>query len=98
MATLERLAHQVDVADAFERVVRAALGQFDEVTDEFATDFGGIDEVRQAEFSAIASRSGLKSTPTDLIGADHRAPWIDVQANAAEAEHDDVRARPRPLP
>src|SRR5262245_43605665 len=34
MAALERLTHEVDTADAFEAVVRAAVGERDEMRDE----------------------------------------------------------------
>ena len=49
VAALERLAHQLDVADALEAVVRAAAGQLDEVRDEIALDLLGVHEVGQPE-------------------------------------------------
>ena len=49
VAALERLAHQVDVADALEAVVGAAVGQRDEVRDEVALDLLRVHEVRHAE-------------------------------------------------
>ena len=44
-------------------------------------------------FSASALRLGLRSTPTIMSAPTRRAPCIDVEADAAEAEHDDVGAR-----
>src|SRR5262245_32682501 len=38
MAALEGLAHQVDVADALEAVVRAAIGERDQVRDQVLLD------------------------------------------------------------
>ena len=49
VAALERLAHEVDVADALEAVVGAAVGQLDEVRDEVALHFLRVHEVRHAE-------------------------------------------------
>ena len=41
MAALQRLAHDVDVADALETVVRAAVGESDEVRDQIAAPPSG---------------------------------------------------------
>ena len=38
VAALERLAHELDVADALEAVVGAAAGELDEVRDQIAAD------------------------------------------------------------
>ena len=45
----ERLAHRLDVADAFEAVIGAALGQVDEIGHEVALDLLRVDEMRHAE-------------------------------------------------
>src|SRR6185295_8144418 len=50
VAAFERLAHGLHIADAFEAVISAPLGQVDEVGDEIALDFLRIDEMRHAEF------------------------------------------------
>ncbi len=51
MAAFQRLAHDVDVADALEREVRAAAGQVDDrLHDLVAADLVRIDEMRHAEF------------------------------------------------
>ena len=64
VAALERLAHHVDVADALEAVIGAALREIHEVRDEIALDFLRVDEVRHAEFLGERLRDGLMSTPT----------------------------------
>ena len=64
VAALERLAHQLDVADALEAVVGAALGQLDEVRHQIALDLLRVDEVGHAELLGQRSRAGLMSTPT----------------------------------
>ena len=50
VAALERLAHHLDVADALEAVVGAALGQVDQIGHEVALDLLRVDEVGHAEF------------------------------------------------
>src|SRR5215217_7323046 len=53
MAAFQRLAHQLGVADAFEAVVGAAVGQLDEVGDQvLGPQCPGIDEVGHAELAA----------------------------------------------
>ena len=50
MAAFQRLAHGVDVADAFEREIRAAAGEIDDrLHDLVAADLVRIDEMRHAE-------------------------------------------------
>src|SRR6185312_782634 len=48
VAAFERLAHDVDVADAFERIVGAAAGQLDQIRDEVLADLLRVHEVRHA--------------------------------------------------
>jgi hypothetical protein len=50
VAAFERLSHDVDVADAFEAVIRAAVGEVHEVRHEIAFDFLRIHEVGHSEF------------------------------------------------
>ena len=73
---------------------RAALGQVDEIGDQVAADFARIDEMRHAE--PLAPRLlgvGLRSTPTIMSAPAMRSALDHVEADAAEAEDDDVRAR-----
>src|SRR5450631_666937 len=50
MAALERLAHQIHIANTFEAVVGAAIGECHEVSHQIAANFLRVDEVRHAEF------------------------------------------------
>ena len=94
VAALERLAHQLDVADALEAVVGAAVGELDEVRHEVALDFLRVDEVRHAELARRAPCApGLRSTPTIMSAPAMPRALDHVEADAAEAEHDDVGAR-----
>ena len=52
VAALERLAHDVDVADALEGVVGAALGQVDQMGTRSPADLLRVDEVGHAELLA----------------------------------------------
>ena len=93
MAALERLAHHVDVADALEAVVGAAAGELDQVRRRGrpATSFGLTKCVRP-NLRASASRAGLRSTPTIMLAPTMPRALHDVEADAAQAEHDDVGA------
>ena len=95
VAAFERLAHDVHIADAFEGEVGAAAGQVDDgLHDLVAADLVRVDEVRSCRTSGHARlRSGLMSTPMILSAPTMRAPWIDVEADAARG-----RTRPRSRP
>ena len=93
MAALERLAHQLDVADALEAVVGAAVGQRDQVLHQIAADFLRIDEVGHAELLGERAAPRIEVDADDAVRADQLRALHDVQADAAQAEHDDVRAR-----
>src|ERR1700693_4310759 len=92
MAAFERLTHEVDAADAFEAVIRAATGQIDQIRHQVSLDFLRIDEVRHAEFlgKRLALRVDVDSN--DLVGAGQPGALDDVQANAAQSEHHHVGA------
>src|SRR5882762_4366214 len=93
VAAFQGLAHHVDVADAFEAVVGAALGQVHEMRDEVGTGFLRIDEMRHAELlgERLARRIGVHAD--DHVGARDARALHDVQPDAAQAEYHDVRAR-----
>src|SRR5262249_38426818 len=99
VATLERRAHEVDVADAFEGVVgaadlvRAALGHVDEVGDKVGSDLPGIDEMRHPEPLAPGLSFIVDVDADDHLGADQPQPLDDIEPDAAEAEYDALRAR-----
>src|SRR5213078_3883806 len=78
VAALERLAHQGDVADALEAVIGAAAGE--------------LDEVGHPEAAADRLARGVDVDADDLVGADQARALDHVEPDAAEAEHDDVRA------
>src|SRR5262245_16455188 len=93
VAALERLAHQVDAADALEAVVGTAVRQRDDVRDEVFLDLLRVHEMRHAELLAERLALRVDVDADDLVGAGHPRALDHVEADPAEAEHDDVRAR-----
>ena len=93
VAALEGLAHELRVADALERVIGAALREIDEVRDEVALDLLRVHEVRHAELPAEGLARRVDVDTDDHVRADHPRALDDVEADAAEAEDDDVGAR-----
>src|ERR1700722_5994614 len=92
MTALERLTHEVDVADAFEAVVCAAAGQIDQIRHQVSLDFLRIDEVCHAEFLGKRLALRIDVDSDDLVGAGDSRALDDVQADAAQSEHHHVGA------
>src|SRR5262249_32370750 len=91
MAALERLAHEIDVADALEAVVRATLGETHEVLYEIALDLLGVDEVRHAKFLRERLAPRIDVDTDNLVRAGQTRTLDDIQSDAPQAEHHDVR-------
>src|SRR5690606_28341205 len=87
MAGLQRLAHQVHIADTFKGVIGAAFGQAHQIRNDIALDFFRIDKMRHAEFSSQLFTSRVDVYTDDHIGAGHARTLHDVQADAAQAKH-----------
>ena len=95
MAAFERLTHRMDIADAFEGEVGAAAGGVDDgFNDLVATDVIRVDEMGHAEFLRHFDLAGVQVHADDLVRANHAGALNDIEADAAEAEHHDIRARP----
>src|SRR5579883_2343360 len=92
LAAFQRLAHQLDVADAFEGVIRAAAGQIDDEWNEVALHFGGIDEMRHAELLSNRLARGIEIDPDDHTRARQPRPLYHVKADTAQTEHHDAVA------
>ena len=76
-----------------KRVVGAALGQVDQMRHQVALDLLRIDEMGHAELLAPSPRgAGLRSTPTIMSAPAMPRALDHVQADAAQAEHDDIGA------
>ena len=63
VAAFQRLAHHLDVADALEAVVGAAVGQVDQMGDQVAPTSSGLTKWVMPNLRARASAAGLMSTP-----------------------------------
>src|SRR5882757_469139 len=92
VAALQRLAHQIHIADAFETIIGAAVSECDQVGHEIAADFLRIDEVRHAEFLGKRLAARIQIDADDFVGADHACALNDIEADAAETEYDHIRA------
>src|ERR1700726_1121791 len=94
MAAFQGRAHEIGIADAFERVVGAAdligtaLGHVHEMRDQVAAGFLRVDEMRHAEAFAPGLFLRIKIDADDHIGADKTQALDDVEPDAAEAEDD----------
>ena len=64
--------------------------------DEIALDVLRIDEVRQAELARQRLARRIDVDADDHVGAGHARALHHVEPDAAEPEHHDVGARPRP--
>jgi hypothetical protein len=93
MAAFERLAHHVGIAGAVEAVVGAAVGEVeDRLHHLVVADFLRIDEVGHAESLGHRALGRVDVDADDAVGADQFGALDDVESDAAEPEHDDVRA------
>src|SRR5262249_5236271 len=93
MATFKRLPHQLHVADTLETVIRPAIGEIDEIWHEIALDFFWVDKVRYAELFSERFASRIDIDPDDHIRASHACALDHVQADAAEAKHNNICSR-----
>src|SRR5438067_7539845 len=93
MAAFQGLAHRLHIADAFEAVVGAALCQIDEIGHEIALHLLRIDEMRHAELLGERAAARIDIDADNHVGADHTTALYNIEADAAEPEHDDVAAR-----
>src|SRR4051794_26723536 len=93
MTALERLAHQIDITDTFEAVVRTAICKGHEISNEIAFDLFGIDEMRHAELFSECFAPRIDVHTDNLVCPRKTRTLNHIEANATETEHDDVRAR-----
>src|SRR5262249_24666667 len=94
MAGFERLAHHRDVAGAVEGVVGAAdlvgaaLRHVNEVGNQIASNLFRIDEMRHAEALTPLLLGVIDAEPEDQVRPGEPQPLDDIEADAAEPEHD----------
>src|SRR5271170_3425182 len=93
VTAFQRLAHQIHIADAFEAVVGAAIGERHQMRDQIAAHLLGIHEMRQAEFLGQRLAGRIQIDADYFIGAHQTRTLNDIEADAAQAEHDHVGAR-----
>src|SRR3954465_7579464 len=93
VAALERLAHELDVADALEAVVGAALGDLDQVADQVPFAPVGIYEVGRAELPRYRFARRVDVDRDDLGCSDQPGCLDDIEADSAQSEDDDPGSR-----
>src|SRR5699024_3360229 len=86
VAALQRLAHDVDVADALERVIDAAVGQVDDDLLDGVIVVFGVDEIGGSELTCQIELVGVDVDGDDALGAGHDRALDDCQADRAKAE------------
>src|SRR5277367_2396682 len=87
LTALERLAHQLDVADALERKIRATARQVHDMRNQVALDLGRIHEMRETELLRYRLARRIKIDAHDHRGARHPRSLHDVEPDPAEPEH-----------
>src|SRR5262249_48349365 len=92
VTTLQRLAHEIDVAHALEAVVGATVGERNQVLHEIATHVLRIDKVRHAESLGERFAARIDIDADDLVRADHAGALNGVESNTPESEHHHIRA------
>ena len=89
VAALEGGAHDLDVADALERVVDATVRQIDDDLLDRVVVVGRVDEVRGAEGTREVELGRVDVDRDDPAGLRHHGPLDHGQADAAQAEDRD---------
>src|SRR6185369_15295810 len=93
VAAFESRAHDVGIAGGVEAVVRAAVGDLDDLRDGIlAAHARGVEEVGHPELAGPVLAVGIDVDADDLVRAGELRALDDVEADAAEAEHNDIVA------
>src|SRR5919198_5612178 len=78
VTAFERLPHDIDIANALEAVIGAALRQIDEIWHEVAFDLLRVDKMGHPEFFSQCPLARVEIDPHDHVGAGHAAPLDHV--------------------
>ena len=89
VAAFQRRSHQVDVAHALERIVRAAIGQVDDDFLDGLVVVLRIDEIRGAQHARHLELVLVDVDGDDASRLRHHRALDDAEADPAEPEHDD---------
>jgi hypothetical protein len=92
VATLQRLAHDVDVADALEGIIDAAVGHLLDRLNQIAAEvLGRIESIGRAQGGRHGKFVGVEVDGDDSPGLGHHRALNHRQTDAAEAEYRDRR-------
>src|SRR5580704_6927041 len=92
VGAFESLTHDIDIADALEAVIGAALRQVHEIGDEVTLNLLRVDEMRHPEFFGHFSPLRIEIDADDHVGPGQTGTLDHVEPDAAEAENDDLGA------
>ena len=82
MAAIERLTHDLDIADALKRIIHATVGQIDDCGHHIV-DLSRVEEVRHAEFFGQRAPVRIQIHTDDLIRPGDARTLDDVEADTA---------------
>src|SRR5690554_2433484 len=86
MASFKRLAHDLGIAYALERIIGPTVRQLDDVVDD-VLDLLGVDEMRHAELAGHGFALGVQVYAYDLVGTHHLGALNNVQADTAQTKY-----------
>ena len=86
VTAFKRIAHDVYIADTFERIIRATFGKVNDVWNEIAFNFVRVDEMRHAKFFAPGFSVVVYVNADNHVGTCKACTLNDVEANTAETE------------
>src|SRR5215210_4249659 len=93
VAGFERGTHDFHIADAFEGVIGAAAGQFDETSDEITSEVSRVDEMRHAESPTPLLARRVQIDADDHPCAHKAKALDDIKADSAQTENNGGRPR-----
>ncbi len=92
MAAFQRLAHDINVADAFKAVIDTTAGHLNQMIHDIL-DFAWVDEISHTKMFTQLRFLRVEIDTNNTGRANHARALNDIQANASQAKHGDRRAR-----
>src|SRR3546814_10803426 len=97
MAAFQRLAHDVRIAGAIETVIRASISRINHRRDHLVeANVLRIDELRHAKLFGHGALDGIDVDANNPVCASQPGTLNAVEADAAQAEDNDIRPRLHP--
>ena len=90
MTTFERLAHHVNVTDAFEAVVNTTTGHLDQMVDH-VLNLTWVNKVGHAKLTRQVGLRGVQINTNDSRGTDHTSALDHIKSNASQSKDSNGR-------